>query len=44
MNFEEMSKEELIDYIKNINEYIETIMMFSNNIQKDYYKDLLKIK
>lgn len=29
---------------KNINEYIETIMMFSNNIQKDYYKDLLKIK
>lgn len=29
---------------KNINEYIEIIMMFSNSIQKDYYKDLLKIK
>ena len=28
----------------NTNEYIETIMMFSNSIQKDYYKDLLKIK
>lgn len=32
------------DLEKNINEYIERIMMFSNNIQKDYYKDLLKIK
>lgn len=29
---------------KNVNEYIETIMRFSNDIQKDYYKDLLKIK
>lgn len=29
---------------KNVNEYIETIMMFSNDIQNDYYKDLLKIK
>lgn len=32
------------DLEKNINKYIEKIMMFSNNIQKDYYKDLLKIK
>ncbi len=29
---------------KNVNEYLETIMRFSNDIQKDYYKDLLKIK
>lgn len=28
----------------NTNEYIETLMIFSNTIQKDYYKDLLKIK
>lgn len=32
------------DLEKNINEYIEKIMMFGNSIQKDYYKDLLKIK
>lgn len=37
-----IQNEEILE--KNINEYIETIMMFSNNIQKDYYKDLLKIK
>ena len=29
---------------ENVNEYLETIMQFSNDIQKDYYKDLLKIK
>lgn len=29
---------------KTINQYIETIMIFSNNIQKDYYMDLLKMK
>ena len=32
------------DLEKSINEYIEKIMMFSNDIQNDYYKDLLKIK
>lgn len=29
---------------KSINEYIERIVLFNGNIQKDYYKDLLKIK